>query len=92
MTYREEFPDFVLDVELPAGFEDRSWRNDVTPCFIDETRGLCLWVDYADHADRREFAANRFVLTRVDAEGQHTDDEPLLETDDYAEVLAFIKK
>lgn len=92
MTYKEEFPDFVLDVALPANFEDRSWRNDLSPCFINDARGLCLWVDYADPADREFGEGFRFSLTPVDSEGQHTDDEHLLDTDDYAEVLAFLNR
>lgn len=89
MTYRTEFPDFDLDVAIPASFEDVSWHNDAAPCWISAARRLALWVDYAD-PDKREFPeVSRFVLTKVDADGQHADGV-VLETDDYSEVLRHL--
>lgn len=31
MTYKTAFPDFILDVEIPSGFRDDSYRNDAMP-------------------------------------------------------------
>lgn len=53
MTYHTEFPDFTLDVEIPAGFIDQSWHNDAMPKFertLPDGRTMTLWVDYLDPA------------------------------------------
>lgn len=86
MDYREEFPDFVMDVEIPAGWIDTSWHNDVSPSF--ETRGLRIWVDFADPG-RREFEDRpRFTVA------EYTDDMDWvadhLSTDDWSAVLQFV--
>lgn len=64
MTYQTEFPDYPADAlpELPEGFTDRSWRNELSPCFIHDASGLVLWCDYPA-AEAREFPdAARFTL------------------------------
>lgn len=74
-NYREEFPEFgELDVELPEGFVDASWKNDAMPCFTythDDGSVLRLWVDYAD-IKLSEIRRERFCL-------QHFEDEDMME-------------
>lgn len=96
-NYREAFPDFgELDVVLPPGFVDCSFRNDSCPAFVDEERGLFLFVDYAD-PDRREVPdLSRFSLvegTRHPIHGlQRTaQDVDVVSTDDWDEVLAVLE-
>jgi len=53
MGYKEEFPDYVLDVQIPEGFEDCSWHNDVCPHWekiLNKQTGerLELWIDYKE--------------------------------------------
>lgn len=84
--YTVAFPDFVLDVEIPAGFVDVSWRNDGCPRWHADALNLCLFIDYADPA-QREFADEgdpRFSLSTIDTA------EDLLQTDDWAAVVAFV--
>lgn len=46
--YLVEFPDYgILDVTIPIGFEDASWRNDACPCWINDELHLRLMIDYA---------------------------------------------
>ena len=56
-TYKYEFPNFDYDIpQLPEGFVDISWHNDVCPSFsrdLNETQEMVVWVNYADE-DRRE--------------------------------------
>lgn len=93
MTYKTEFPDFELDVEIPKGFNDVSWHNDVCPSFINRSLNLCLWIDYADKS-KSEFpnSPHRFQLTEIDEEGCHVDfDGTKLLTADFDEVLEYLK-
>ena len=88
--YKREFPDFVLDVVIPEGFEDISWHNDAMPRWrypanpAKSEASIILWVDYAD-AVMRESDHPRFVL----ADGDDRADV-LIETDDYNAVLKMI--
>jgi len=88
--YKEEFPDFKLDVAVPDGFEDVSWHNDTCPCFLNRELDVFLFVDYA-HPDTREFPdADRFTLLEADG-GMHVQDPKVyLTTSDWAAVLAAI--
>jgi len=90
MTYRTEFPDFP-EADMPAipqGFEDRSWKNDACPYFVNPKLGLGLWIDYVD-AETREFPElQRFSVYRVDADGAHKEPDPVVATDDWNAVLA----
>ena len=88
MTYSIAFPDFgPMDVAIPAGFDDTSWKNDACPSFIGF--GLKIWVDYADAAKREMENLTRFAVVKVDEEG--CDIEYVLQSDDWNEVLACIK-
>lgn len=62
MTYQTEFPDFPADAmpAIPAGFTDRSWRNEPCPCFIHEATGVVLWIDYPEPASREVPELPRF--------------------------------
>ena len=90
-TYRSEFPDFILDVEIPEGFEDSSWKNDTCPCFINTAMRMRLFVDYADPAQREMPDLKRFLITDVEADGSPVENsKTLIETDDWNEVVAFV--
>ena len=92
MTFTTEFPDYpVADMPaLPAGFIDLSWRNDMCPAFANPALGFAVWIDYADPAAREFEDGKRFTVYPCDAEGAHTEDESAFESDEWADVLAFI--
>jgi hypothetical protein len=91
-----EFPDVPLESlpQIPIGWEDMSWHNDVSPSFLAYTRSdgayIRAWVDFPDEADR-ELNCKRFTASWYDAEGNHLGDlYPFVETDDWATLLAAI--
>jgi len=87
MTYRTEFPDFdddgaaKIDSLIATGaWEDTSWGVEDCPQITCDV--FVLFVDYAD-VERREWPdMKRFI---IQDEGC-----AVLETDDWADVLAFI--
>lgn len=89
MKYKTEFPDFVLDVEIPALFTDNSWHNDAMPNWIRELADgqmVILWIDYID-PDRREILppSGRFIVHLMD--NTLTDVHESFITADYDEAL-----
>jgi hypothetical protein len=64
-TYRTEFPNFDYDIpQLPEGFVDVSWHNNVSPSFerkLTDDHSITLWVDYADES-RRECGGSQFLV------------------------------
>ena len=86
--YKTEFPDFKLDVPIPAGFVDNSWHNNAMPCWIRELpdeKMMVLWIDYADPALRDHPQNARFVLHVTDS--SMTDVYENYASNDYDEVL-----
>lgn len=91
MTYQTEFPDFILDVEIPAGFDDQSWHNDVCPRFeknLPDGQYLVIWVDYADPEDREYSNCHRFAVDIHDHDATYLD--TLIRSDNWQEILNFI--
>lgn len=99
MTYQTEFPDFPA-ADMPAlpdgcGFVDTSWHNDACPSFTSDEIGLTIWVDFLDPAlcEYQDAQGNRqyprFAVHCQD-HGVETSG-PAIQTDDWAEVLAFIE-
>ena len=91
MTYKNEFPDFDYSIpNLGKGWEDNSWHNDVCPSMdydLGGERMIRIWFDYAD-PEMRECGADgkRYAL----AIGEYCGLEPLLNSDDLGEILAYI--
>lgn len=91
--YLIAFPDFgVLDVVLPDGSEDISFRNDTCPSFLvrryADGTSLVLYVDYADVGQREVKSGERFILQLMHGSGDPG--KVLLSTDDYADVLTEV--
>ena len=86
--YKTEFPDFKLDVPIPAGFTDNSWHNDTMPNWIRELpdgQMILLWIDYADPVMRDHPKNARFVLHVMDS--TLTDVHDSFVSNDYDAVL-----
>lgn len=88
MSYKEAFPDFELDVEIPEGFKDVSYPNDTCPSWMDEAAGLQLFIDFKDREDREFPEACRFSLMKLDEHLTHEAD--LVHTEDWAELLRVL--
>lgn len=92
MTHETDFPGFAGDIAIPAGFRDISFGNDATPTFACEALECCLAVDHPDPDEREYPDGQRFMLLAFGADGQHPDEpEVLFETDDWAELEAWIE-
>jgi hypothetical protein len=89
--YKQAFPDFLLDVEIPEGFVDCSWENEPCPSFQNKELELILYVDYAD-PDQREFAdSERFSLVET-ANGMFTENnDQLINTNEWDKILLEIE-
>ena len=90
--YKVEFPDFVLDADIPEGFSDCSWHNDVSPHWekpLSEGRVLDIWITYAS-VEKREYPdASRYLVGIRQAEECEYDVEVF--TNDWNAVLQFVK-
>lgn len=87
MAHEDEFPEIRIDVEIPEGFVDTSWHNDVSPSFEHAGLDLKLWIDAEDPADR-EMPTPRYALWQgIEA------DEPvvLAQSDDWSDMLDAIE-
>jgi hypothetical protein len=90
---RVEFPSYDVST-LPASLSswtDISCGNDSCPSFKAPGRNAILYVDYANPADREHEGCCRFSLHRTDAEGCLTDDEPIVQTDDFEIVESAVQ-
>jgi hypothetical protein len=83
MACKLYFPDFDDTLPTIDGFVDSSWGNDACPSIYSETLGLMIYCDYVDES-KREGYNSRYTINLDDCT------EALLETDDLAEVLAFV--
>lgn len=69
--YEVEFPDFgKLDVEIPEGFDDISWHNDVCPSWTNEKQTLRIWIHPKKREDREWAEGDRFALALYEPEGE----------------------
>jgi len=91
MSYRYEFSDFDYDLpNLGEGWQDNSWHNDVCPSLDYPLGGdqiIRIWFDY-DNPEMRECGGQKYSL----AIGEYCTLEPLMSSDDLAEVLAYIEE
>ena len=83
MSCKLYFPDFDDTLPTIAGFADASYGNDLCPSIYSDAQGLRIYCDYKDES-KREGCGMRYNVTTDDGT------EALLETDDLAEVLAFV--
>jgi hypothetical protein len=88
-TWFNQFPEFELDVEIPEGWEDISWGNDVCPSWH-PMAGVRVWVDYKN-PERREFPdGERFHVILEDEEGQFT--RNVVSTNEWPVVLYIVRQ
>jgi hypothetical protein len=65
MSYLNEFASFDYVIpQLPDGFVDVSWHNNVSPSFekkLNDEYSITLWVNYADES-KRECGGSQFLV------------------------------
>jgi hypothetical protein len=92
MAFQTEFPNFPADAfpALPDTFRDASWHNDGQPSMVSEALLMHIQCDHPDVDLRESDDRSRFRILLLDLEGCVTD-EVILETDEWAEVLAVVE-
>jgi hypothetical protein len=93
-----EFPDFdqASFPDLGAGWADSSWCNEGCPSFIHEGKGLSLFVDYVDPAQRDEtqdcprFSVRYLYGVRPDWQFSGFADDGLISSDDWATIVEAV--
>ncbi len=88
---RREFPDYDITTlpTIPEGYVDASSYIDAAPSFENAERGLKVFVDYANYADRESGRSQRFCVSRYDEEAGDYEDVDL-STNDWDEVIRFL--
>lgn len=91
LTVHNQFPGYPVDT-LPdlTGLEDCSWHNDTCPSW--RFGQNIIWIDWPNDDDRELPGGYRFIVVRVDDDGCLTEEDPELETDNWAEVQAHLKE
>lgn len=91
--YMREFPEMgPLDFEIPFGFQDTSWHNDVCRSFsksLFNGQELRLWVDHKEAADREYPESTRFVLALHDEGSAQIRD--IVASDDFSVIDTAIE-
>jgi hypothetical protein len=90
VTYKTAFPDFTLDVTIPDGFRDDSYRNDTMPRFTRELpngQTLTIWVDYADRTLSEYPENERFLVELMSFDGDYIEE---VASDNWQDILDFI--
>jgi hypothetical protein len=90
MSYQTAFPDFTLDVTIPDGFRDDSYKNDAMPRFTRELphgQTLTLWIDYADRALSEYPEGERFLVELLSFDGDYVEQ---VASDNWQDILDFI--
>lgn len=65
-----DFPDYddpsLKGIELPNGFVYAGYKNDTCPSFINEKKGLKIFVDYQNPSFRENPNLERFAIYEYD--------------------------
>lgn len=89
--WKIEFPEMeTLGIDIPDGFIDESWRNDIMPSFYDKDNNLAILVDMEKSEDREFPESLRYHLVTTDSQG-HTQDV-IIATDDGEKLLSKVNE
>lgn len=89
---KAEFPTFDVSTlpAIPGNWVDVSWHNDTCPSFEaikNDGGAVYVFVDFPDSADREFPETKRYSIVSAP---HMRDTETLLDTDDWAAVLAKV--
>lgn len=79
------------DITPPRGFKDVSDLYDGIPTYVHEKLCVLLTVDHPSPRQRQDPGAPRFKLWPANSTAEFVGGASLMETDDYDEVLAYLK-
>ena len=94
MDYKREFRYFDFEIpQLPDGFRDDSWHNNVCPSFIKvlDDQIITLWVDYKN-PKRRELKAKQFFVTSEPNNDEINEVTHLFETNSWQVAMNKIDR
>ena len=91
MTYAIEFPYCANDtacatVSTWEGWKDCSWHNDACPNFV--SAEYSLWCDAENISEREYVTTARYSLVPAEDVGDYL--VPVLETDNFEDIVAYI--
>lgn len=88
----DQFPDFDKATlpPIPEAWTDQSWAEEQCPAFNTADGRFAVWVDYADAAAREFPESKRFTAKALDDGGGLAEGGPVINTDDWSELLAFV--
>lgn len=91
-TLNSEFPNYDDIINMPDGWHDSSWHNDVSPSFEKQIGEVIfkIWCDYKD-PNRREVGGKQFTVATYDQKEFELLAE-LGEFDTLAEALTFVNE
>ena len=97
------FTGYRDDLDIPSEWEDTSYGNDAMPSY--ELGRLRVWIDHPDKTQSEFYSPEmetfedggieytRFLVVDVSVgDGDPDDHEPLLQTNDFKEVVLCMKK
>ena len=85
---RDFFKECIKDLNLPNGWENISYGNDVCPSFL--FNGWQIFIDHKDPKQRELEGQTRFIVKKEKEYGQG-DLSLFLETDDFDHVLKILE-
>lgn len=88
--YKLACPNFVLDVNIPDGFIDRS-RYGQCPSFENKDLDLILYIDYSDPELRAFADSERFTLVPKEYGTIRELHEKTISTDNWDEIIEAIE-
>lgn len=98
-TAATEFPEIIIDVKIPAHWEDTSWHNDTCPSFhisdvVVTSEGnngyIRVYVDHANEDEREVQESARFGVCLLDEDMDYLED--VMNTNSWLEVLTAVKQ
>jgi hypothetical protein len=92
MQYMNEFPHYDDELNLPDGWIDSSWHNDVSPSFEKHMGDIIykIWCDFKD-PNRREVGGKQFTVATYDS-NELEELQDLAEFNSLQEALDFVSE
>lgn len=80
----------IFEYEIPEGFYDSSYGNDVCPSIANDDLDLQIFIDAKNPEDREEPNYARFSVIHASEYGECGN--TLFESENFEEVLSYVEK